>query len=175
MTNTVRYKSPTVSLINRLTILFAASFITCCTAFATEQFTEWKPDSPVLNTLIDYVEMVTDSESPDYIPPEVRIAVFDMDGTLYPERNPAYLADYLLAHRILTDPLYEPDDDMLEYGRILRDHLLDGDFPDYVTDQFDDYFNRAFAVIPPETGGVARLTISEIKPATANQAGSTGV
>ena len=89
--------------------------------------------------------MVTDPESPDYIPPEVRIAVFDVDGTLYPERNPAYLADYLLAHRILTDPLYEPDDEMLEYGRILRDHMLDGDFPDYVLDEFDDYYNRAFA------------------------------
>ena len=30
-------------------------------------------------------------------------------------------------------------------------------------------------MVPPDTGGVARLTISEIKPAIANQAGSTGV
>ena len=53
--------------------------------------------------------------------------MFDMDGTLFPELNPAYFSDYLLAHRILTDPSYEPDDEMLEYGRLLRDHMLDGD------------------------------------------------
>ena len=27
----------------------------------------------------------------------------------------------------MTDPSYEPDDEMLEYGRLLRDHMLDGD------------------------------------------------
>ena len=27
----------------------------------------------------------------------------------------------------VTDPSYEPDDEMLEYGRLLRDHMLDGD------------------------------------------------
>jgi hypothetical protein len=29
-------------------------------------------------------------------------------------------------------------------------------------------------IVPPDTGGVARLTISEIKPAIANQVGPTG-
>ena len=45
----------------------------------------------------------------------------------------------------VTDPSYEPDDEMLEYGRLLRDHMLDGSLPDYAMDQFDDYYNRAFA------------------------------
>ena len=95
--------------------------------------------------MIGYVETVTDPVSSEYIPPGDRIAVFDMDGTLFPELNPAYFSDYLLAHRILTDPSYEPDDEMLEYGRLLRDHMLDGSLPDYAMDQFDDYYNRAFA------------------------------
>jgi len=125
--------------------IFTAVFIMCSSASATEQFNDWNLDAPALNTLIDYAETVTDPVSSEFIPPEERIAVFDMDGTLFPELNPTYLADYLLAHRILTDPGYEPDDDMLEFGRALRDHMLQGDFPDYVTEQFDDYYNRAFA------------------------------
>ena len=116
----------------------------------SEPFGDWNSDAPALNTLIDYVQTVTDPVSFEYIPPEDRIAVFDLDGTLFPELNPISLADYLLAHRILTDPFYEPDEEMLEYGRMLRDHTLDGDFPDYVIDQFDDCYNRAFAGITLE-------------------------
>ena len=111
----------------------------------SELFGDWNSDAPALNTLIDYVQTVTDPVSSEYIPSEDRIAVFDVDGTLFPELNPTTLADYLLAHRILTDPSYEPDEDMLEFGRELRDHMLDGDFPDYVFDEFDDRYNIAFA------------------------------
>ena len=152
-----------------MTIFSAAVIITCCTACASKPSTtqdpenpeipessensetsenflaSWNADAPALDTLTGYVETVTDPESSDYIPPEDRIAVFDVDGTLFPEQNPTYLADYLLAHRLLTDPSYGPDDEMLEFGRMLRDHMLDGDFPDYVVDEFDETYNRAFA------------------------------
>ena len=93
---------------------------------------------------------MTDPVSSEYIPPGDRIAVFDMDGTLFPELNPAYFSDYLLAHRILTDPSYEPDDEMLEYGRLLRDHMLDGSLPDYVMDQFDDYYRKTGKKTPSD-------------------------
>ena len=61
-----------------------------------------------------------------------RIAVFDMDGTLYGELFPTYLEYYLLAWRILKDPSYEPDAEMLEFGRMLRDHAMDKSFPDHM-------------------------------------------
>ena len=95
-----------------------------------EYFTEWNPDAPALNALVDYVESVTDENSPDYIPPVDRIAVFDMDGTLCAELNPTYLEYYLLAWRILKDPNYEPDAEMLEFGRMIRDCAPDKSFPD---------------------------------------------
>ena len=69
-----------------------------------EAFAEWNADAPALNALIDYVEAVTDESSPDYIPAEDRIAVFDMDGTLMGELYPTYLEYYMLAWRILEDP-----------------------------------------------------------------------
>ena len=62
-----------------------------------EAFAEWNPDAPALNALIEYVEAVTDPDSPDFIPEMDRIAVFDMDGTLMGELYPTYLEYYMLA------------------------------------------------------------------------------
>lgn len=40
-------------------------------------------------SIVDFVERVTDPNSPDFVPPSDRIAVFDNDGTLWAEK-PAY-------------------------------------------------------------------------------------
>ena len=102
-------------------------------AYTTEEFfADWNDGAPALGALIDYVEAVTDESSPDYIPPVDRIAVFDMDGTLCAELCPTYLEYYLLAWRILKDETYTPDEEMLEFGRMLRDHALDKSFPDHM-------------------------------------------
>ena len=95
-----------------------------------EIFADWNDGAPALGALIEYMEAITDQSSPDYIPPADRIAVFDMDGTLCAELCPTYLEYYLLAWRILKDPNYTPDAEMLEFGRMLRDHTLDKSFPD---------------------------------------------
>ena len=95
-----------------------------------EIFAEWNEGAPALEALIDYVESVTDEASPDYIPPVDRIAVFDMDGTVYGELFPTYLEYYMLAWRILKDPSIEPDAEMLKVGRTLRDCALDNSFPE---------------------------------------------
>ena len=95
-----------------------------------EQFAEWNADAPALKALIEYVEATTDPDSKDFIPAPDRIATFDMDGTLVAELYPTYLEYYLLARRILTDESYQPDAEMLEFGRMLRDHALDKSFPD---------------------------------------------
>ena len=48
----------------------------------------WNPGS-AKSALIGFVQRVTDRQGPDYVPPKDRIAVFDNDGTLWPEK-PAY-------------------------------------------------------------------------------------
>ncbi len=97
---------------------------------AEDSFEQWNADAAALNTLVDYVNTVTDPASPDFIPETDRIATFDMDGTLCAELNPTYLEYYLLARRILTDESYQPDAEMLEFGRMLRDCALDKSFPE---------------------------------------------
>ena len=110
-----------------------------------ELFKEWNKEAPALKTLIEYVETVTDESSPDFIPLADRIAVFDMDGTLCAELNPTYLEYYILAWRILKDPNYQLDAEMLEFGRMLRDHALDKSFPDHMDMLHATHAAKAYA------------------------------
>ena len=107
-------------------------------------FSQWNPEAPSLQALIDYVEAVTDEASPDYIPPEDRIATFDMDGTLIGELFPTYMEVILLENRILRDANYTPDAEMLEFGRMTREHAPDKSFPDDYDYQFSYHQARAF-------------------------------
>ena len=117
-------------------LLCAAMAMMCLTGFAfaaeaaEETFSQWNADAPALNALIDYVEDVTDPDSPNFIPKADRIATFDMDGTLMGELYPTYLEYYMLAWRILKDPDYQPDAETLDVGRLLRDCALDNSFPE---------------------------------------------
>ena len=55
----------------------------------------WTDGSPAAASLNDYLTAVTDAASPDYIPVEDRIAVFDLDGTLMCETYP-FCFEYML-------------------------------------------------------------------------------
>lgn len=55
-------------------------------AAADDPLPSWN-DSPRKQAIVDFVEQVTTKDSPDYVPPAERIAVFDNDGTLWCE-NP---------------------------------------------------------------------------------------
>ena len=67
----------------------------------------WTEDSDAAAELKDYIEAVTDENSPDYIPEDYRIAVFDLDGTLFCETDPNYFDYCLLEYRVLEDPDYK--------------------------------------------------------------------
>ncbi len=71
-----------------------------------EFLTLWTPESVARAELVSYVEAVTEPGSPEYIPVENRIAVFDLDGTLFCETDPNYFDYTLLVHRVLEDPDY---------------------------------------------------------------------
>src|SRR5215470_2643694 len=64
------------------------------TAAALAQTTSASPlpslnDGPAKQAIIDFVRVTTDTASPNHVPPEDRIAVFDQDGTLWVE-HPMY-------------------------------------------------------------------------------------
>ena len=86
-------------------LLCAAMLFTfsACGGEKAETIPYWRADSPTMASIVSYVSAVTDEKSESYVPPEERIAVFDMDGTLYGERFPTYLDECLLLHRLLHD------------------------------------------------------------------------
>ena len=55
----------------------------------------WTESSVAAESLSAYIRAVTDKNSPDFIPPEARIAVFDLDGTLMCETYP-FCFEYML-------------------------------------------------------------------------------
>ena len=117
---------------------------------APTSFSHWNAEAPALQALIEYVNAVTDTVSPDYIPPEDRIATFDMDGTLIGELFPTYLEDVMLMRRIFDDPTYTPDEDMLAFGLVIRDHAVDRTFPAGFEYEFSSHLAKAFAGMTPE-------------------------
>ena len=48
----------------------------------------WADDSPAMQSITAFVSNSVDEKSEGFIPKANRIAVFDMDGTLYGERFP---------------------------------------------------------------------------------------
>lgn len=70
-------------------------------------FQYWNDDSPTLQKIVDFVEDVTNPKSANYIPPEDRIATFDMDGTFYCETAPLYFQEMMFFHRVLEDDSYQ--------------------------------------------------------------------
>ena len=70
-------------------------------------FQYWNADSPTLQKIVEFVEAAVDPNSPDYIPPEDRIATFDMDGTFYCETAPLYFQEMMFFHRVLEDDSYQ--------------------------------------------------------------------
>ena len=72
-----------------------------------EAFSLWTADAASRKALVDYMDAITKEGGADFIPVEDRIAVFDLDGTLFCETDPNYFDYTLLVHRVLEDPDYK--------------------------------------------------------------------
>lgn len=72
----------------------------------------WNVNSKVTQSIIEYVEDITNEASSDYIPIEDRIAVFDMDGTLISYVLPSYFDMELIFYRSFKDPSYIINEDL---------------------------------------------------------------
>ncbi len=67
----------------------------------------WTDGAAAKDALVRYMEAITEEGSADYIPVKDRIAVFDLDGTLFCETDPNYFDYTLLKYRVLEDPNYK--------------------------------------------------------------------
>jgi phosphoglycolate phosphatase-like HAD superfamily hydrolase len=116
-----------------------------------KDFKYWSDNAPAKKQLIEYVQDVTNKKSPNYIPVEDRIAVFDCDGTLMCETAPFYFDWMLCLHRMQNDPTYTPSAEekklAQEFATAIANHK--------VTDEMDELknnkiFPKIFAGMTPE-------------------------
>ena len=91
----------------------------------------WTESAPLKAELTQYIKTVTDKNSPDFIPVERRIAVFDMDGTLCCETDPGYFDHKLLYHRVMEDPDYKDkaSDEEKATCAIIKTYFETGEYP----------------------------------------------
>lgn len=73
---------------------------------AEEALSLWTEDAPARRALTAFVEEAVKEGGKGFIPVENRIAVFDLDGTLFCETDPNCFDYTLLVHRVLEDPDY---------------------------------------------------------------------
>ncbi len=89
----------------------------------------WTEGSAPAQSIIDFVAAVSDKDSGRYIPPEKRIAVFDVDGTLIGELFPTYFDQCLMMYRLLHDDkcTYQAPQEDIEFVKALEYALLHGE------------------------------------------------
>jgi phosphoglycolate phosphatase-like HAD superfamily hydrolase len=76
-----------VASLAALAIAFALLAPTAASA-QSDPLASWT-DGPAKQAIVDFVKAMTDQSSPNFVPPEARIATFDQDGTLWVE-HPLY-------------------------------------------------------------------------------------
>ena len=104
-------------------VLFASVLLlTGCThQLKKDNLSLWNNTAPAKQALVGYIKTVTDKKSPDFIPMENRIAVFDLDGTLILETDPTYFDWALFEHRVLDDSTYTPTKEQLAAAKNSRE------------------------------------------------------
>ena len=102
--------------------------------FPNAKLSSWEKEAQAKVALEGYVKDVTDKDSENFIPIERRIAVFDMDGTVFGERDPWYFDYMLLVYRVTQDPNYK--DQASSFEKSVAQKILDdiagvpGDYDD---------------------------------------------
>lgn len=98
--------------------------------FKKNDFHYWRAGSESLVALQNYVKDVTNANSKNFIPVENRIAVFDMDGTLYGEKAPIYVDWWMYVYRVLNDSSYKASKELVEVANKIVEASKNGIIPE---------------------------------------------
>lgn len=115
---------------------------------ADVSLSSWTKDSESLKKLTDYVEAATTEGSESYIPPEDRVAVFDLDGTLMCETYPWCFEYMVFADYALNNPNYQAPDDIKAVAQEIVDSAW-GKKPDGVSTRQAQAAAVAYAGLTP--------------------------
>ena len=107
--------------------------------------TLWTDDARAKQELVAFMEAITDENGPDYIPVENRVAVFDLDGTLFCETDPVYFDHMLFMHRVQDDPDHEATEFELQVAEKVQEFIDTGSYPEGLDNLHGQGVASAFA------------------------------
>lgn len=136
-------------------IIVSVVFCLVCTGCVTMDKNEaalskWTENSVPAAALIEYVNNVTDEKSADFIPQKDRIAVFDLDGTLYCETFPIYGEWILYSDYVLNNPDAVRSEKLRDVAEELASIKKASDIPSYMEENHIHSHAAAFAGMPIE-------------------------
>ena len=83
----------------------------------------WKENTSVKQKLESFVSAAINKNDDNYIPKSNRVAVFDLDGTLFCETDPFYFDCLFLIYRVLEDPNYK--DQASDFEKQVANKIVD--------------------------------------------------
>lgn len=134
----------------------------------------WTADAEAKAKLTEFVKAAVTEGGEGYIPVENRIAVFDLDGTLFCETDPNYFDYTLLVHRVMEDPDYidhasgyeietahkimEQNETGASFSGLEVDHgkCIASSFAGMTPEQFNDYIQEFKKLPMPSYDGMTR-------------------
>ncbi len=147
-----------------LVVVMGAAMLSGC---AHRPLALWNESAPAKTALVNYVKSVTRKGSPDYIPKQERVAVFDFDGTLFLETAPTYFDWLLFEHRVLEDPNYKATEEQLAAARAsrngrfpkldkARERMVSEAYKGMTLDEFDAFVRRFMQEPQPGFSGLKK-------------------
>ncbi|MCR5473636.1 MAG: haloacid dehalogenase-like hydrolase [Lachnospiraceae bacterium] len=110
----------------------------------------WSEDSKAAASIREYVNKVTDENSPSFIPVKDRLAVFDLDGTLMGELYPSYFEYMMFIHRALHDDTYTAPSVIADFAKELEKDIYAGEQADNPERQHAVYAGRIYWGMTPD-------------------------
>ncbi len=106
----------------------------------------WEDNAPAKVALTAYVDTVTKKGSADFIPVKDRIAVFDLDGTLFCETDPIYFDWILYTQRVLDDENYKnrATEEQIALANDLREAMKTRNLSEDLEDRHADLMPQIF-------------------------------
>ena len=106
---------------------------------------QWNDDAKAKVYLEEYMKEITDENSENFIPVENRIAVFDLDGTLFCETDPIYFDHMLFMHRATEDPNHTASEFEMEVVEKCQEFIDTGSYPEGLDNLHGQGVASAFA------------------------------
>lgn len=162
-------------VLSLILILITVSMVllSCVGKSNDNYFSYWSDDSKVVAELKSYVKSAIDKSSKDFVPIDDRIAVFDMDGTIFCETDPTY-NEYLMLFDIILntyDKNYEEDVKLVnEINEVLRTgyvsdelelKLSEIEYRYYQNMTIEEYTNYTKAYLEKDTNGYKNLKVKD--------------